>query len=905
MANAFIATYRLQLNAQQTFEDARNTLPYLSKLGISHLYLSPIWQAAPGSTHGYDVLDHAAVNVELGGLDGFVRLSEAAKRLGLGIIADIVPNHVYVGNARQEWWRDVLRFGQASPDAERFDIDWSGRGDLPAGLLLLPVLADSFAAELESGHIGLAFDGTELVTTYGEVSYPLSPSTYAEIVGLPPTGSSTEDADGLTELVQLVHALRSATPEESRSFLLRFAALLKASNAAMDWVEKRLRAYAGRPGESSSFDLLDGLFSKQHYRLSSWRDSGEQVNYRRFFDVNQLASLRMEHRPTFEDTHRLVFDLISGGYIQGLRVDHIDGLQDPARYLHLLGERCPGIPIWVEKILAAREILPAWGVAGTTGYEFAAHAESLFVHPSGRASMDATFRNSTATTDDFEEVAFASKYWMADRAFDSDLSSLAAQFHRIGSARRRTREITRRSLREALCAILAGMPRYRTYWASGSLGTEDAAALSDAARAAQQHRPATSPEALDFVLGILREPESEEEPGLKAARRSAVLRFQQLSAPVMAKGVEDTAFYRFVPALFENEVGNSPPPHPSDAKALHAWFSERLDSSPMTLNATTTHDTKRSEDVRARLAVLTEFPALWRAELRQWSRINRKFKTMIAGELFPAGGSEYYLYQTLVGAWQEPNTAFADRISEHMVKASREAKTWTSWTAPNAERERALDAFLRVLLESPAGAEFRGQVASVVERLREGAESNSLALLTLKCLAGGIPDFYQGAEDWIFSLVDPDNRRPVDFQVLEEHLASADSGCGSAPGEPGAKIRLAQRLLQLRRQEPELVQSAPYQALALDRRPSRVAFGFSRSNATESIAVVIRRQVANAAYGGDAAGQLFGSSAISNWPNRRWFDWLHETWLPADFQPLMLLAEHPVAVLTTFAKATN
>ena len=829
-----IATYRLQMNADFTFADAARLVDYFRELGVSHLYLSPIWQALPGSGHGYDVIDHARINDELGGYEGFAAFSNLAHRAGLRIIADIVPNHAAI--AGHHWWRDVLRLGRESPYAEYFDIDWGGRGGLPPGRLLLPVLNEPLEHAIQGGDLKIRLEDGEPAIDYRGQSLPLSP--------------------------------------ESRT----------AAIAVLE--EQRIQL---RPLES----LLQ-LLAAQHYQMAEWRLAPRLINYRRFFDVNGLAGLRMEHRPAFEDTHRLVAQLAAEGHIDGLRVDHVDGLYDPAAYLRDLSELCPGVPVWVEKILAEDESLPPWPVVGTTGYEFPAAVETLFYDPTGHERLFEGYRSFTGRRDGFAGVAFDSRQQVARDAFEGDIGALAADFHVLAEGLGRARGISIDDLQEALLALLACFPRYRTYSDASGPSEEDRSVVQQAAAAAKARAVHVGGPALDFIVDVLSDSTAGADQAERPRRRALVSRFQQLSSPIMAKGIEDTAFYRYTPLLCENEVGGTPGSAAHPPERVHAWLASRVNQ-PLTLNATSTHDTKRSEDARMRLAVLTEIPAEWNAAVASWAHLNFEAKGILGGEVFPTAHTEHYLYQSLVASWDGSDTSdYVERIVTHMRKASREGKLWTSWLEPNEAREAALESFVRTILDGAAGSGFRAHLGTFFERIQAGAESNSLALLALKCLAPGLPDFYQGAEDWLHTLTDPDNRRPVDYEALSERLRN---------DEPrSAKNHLARQLLQLRAGHPELFSDGSYEAVQLCGPIAEHAFAFLRQRDQERVAVMIRRRVAGLLDSGAQPFRDLARESSIRITGADWFDWLLTGRITDVADVLTLLADRPVVVLTNFER---
>ncbi len=874
------------------FAAVERHLPYFSALGISHLYLSPIWKAAPGSLHGYDVLDHAAVSDELGGLPGFLQLPSAARTRGIGLICDIVPNHVYIGDARHPWWRDVLRSGPESPFAQYFDIDWSGRGELPAGVVLLPVLGEPFGVTLESGVFALDFEDGEMVIRYHHQSFPLRMASYGAVFGVPPPDIVTQDPASVADALRGLEALQSATVEGGAALRAEFANVVRSSASVRAWLSHRCELLSGVRGDPSSFDELERILHGQHYRLANWRVSGEQVNYRRFFDINELAATRQEHAPAFQDTHRLVAELASSGHLSGLRVDHVDGLNRPGAYLQSLQESAPEVVIWVEKILAQGEVLPEWGVAGTTGYDFAAVAQSIFRNAGGAAQVRRLYRDFTGVDEGFERVAFRSRHWIADRAFDGDVAGLAAAFHRIAQASRLYADTTLRSLREALVALLASMPRYRTYLEDGPMSAVDTAAILDAAEKARFAAPDLNPRALAFIVESMTGaggPEESQPSSLAALTR----RFQQIAAPVMAKGVEDTAFYRHTPLLSDNEVGSSPGQPPLSLQEAHSWFTQRAEHWPLSMNATTTHDTKRSEDARMRLAALTQVPKQWRREVLAWRRMNASRKVVAGQTQVPNPQTEYYLYETLVAVWDgEGGPALVARVCDHMLKAAKEEKVWTSWIAPDEPAEAALETFVRNILHPRRGSAFRARLSRFVDGLTPQAEANSLALLALKCLAPGLPDFFQGAEDWVFTLTDPDNRRPVDYESLETRLS------GLSSTRTDAKLSFSRELLALRRRRPALFSAGDYEPVPVPPALEDATFAFVRSHDGDSVACAARL----AEPASDAL--LEDGWQWDRASGRAWFDWATGKQV-APGHLFSALAGAPVSILTTFPRTAT
>lgn len=889
------ATYRLQLTPSFTLADARKAVPYLARLGASHLYLSPIWEAAPGSTHGYDVVDHSRVREELGGLAGYYELVAEARANGLGVVLDIVPNHVGIEGGRHAWWRDVLRFGQASPFAPYFDIDWIGRPGTRPGVVVFPVLGAPFGQTLESGELRLDFDGEELVVRYWEHSFPVSPRTYVAALELPPASLFETDPEPFAQLVRLLQDLEVAERDAALALVAEFGRLVQANPPVAAWLERALTAANGQQGDPASFDRLEALLSAQHYRLAYWRVSSEEINYRRFFDINTLAGVRVEYDPAFEASHALVARLCAEGLVDGLRVDHVDGLNDPADYLRRLTVVACGtreVPVWVEKILGEDEQLPAWPVAGTTGYEFLGATARLFLDRAGLAQLGRTYDEFTGVPHDFDEIAFEARREIADRAFDGEVTGLALELHRIGEQHRHYRDNTVRSLRDALVSLLASLPVYRLYMGGEESRPEDREVLLGAAQAALERDPGVTPQAMEQLTSVLLDTTGELPPAEVVRRRAFVRRFQQLSSPVMAKGMEDTAFFRYSRLLAQNEVGASPAAPTLAPSVAHEWFARRAERWPLALSATTTHDTKRSEDARARLMVLSEMPGDWRREVRRWARTNRRWKTKDAGgALRPGAETEYYLYQTLVASWPGAASAgYLERIQEHMRKASREAKLETSWVEPDERWERALETFVARVLDPARAPRFHAWLSSFVERLLPAARINTLAMVALKCLAPGVPDFYQGSERELLTLTDPDNRVPVDFDALAAELDAG--GCRRSPSGANEKLWLTARLLDLRHRYPGAL-AGGYEPLEFGGELAGRLFGFIREGGGQALAVVLPRLVAASL---DETGNLPGPALRNTTAGLPVGSWRSALGGEAEPATLEALAAFPVAV---------
>ena len=850
-----VATYRLQLSAQFALADAALAVPHLAALGISHLYVSPIFAAAPGSTHGYDVIDSNRVSPELGGIEALYALDGVLRQHDMGLILDIVPNHVGVAGALNPWWRDVLRFGQRSEFADFFDIDWEGQPQMPPGVLVYPCLARPFGAALEAGELSLGYDGDELIVRYFDQSLPLAPSSYLAALGLPPSAlaETMSDPVAVSSLAGLLEGLPGASPADATAEVARMARIVAAEPALRSWIEQKLAEGNGTVGQPASFNQIEAVLTAQPYRLAYWRVSGEEINYRRFFDVNSLAALRAENPRVFTATHELIARLVRGGIATGLRVDHVDGLYAPGEYLdrlrQLVDESRPGgegcCPLWVEKILARDEHLQQWPVAGSTGYDFLAVCGELLISSNGARALARAYDAFTGTRHFYDDIAYAARKHVAERSFAGEVTVLALQLHRLSQRERLYRDNTLAGLREAIAALIASFPVYRTYFDDDDTDVTDAAWIRGAATRAVLRDPDVTPEAMDFLTTVLLlspEPENGAERAQWAHFRR---RFQQVSAPVMAKGVEDTTLFRYSRLLALNDVGSAADSNGISPERAHAWFRARARDWPASMSATTTHDTKRSEDVRNRLAVLSELPREWGLAARTWSRLNASKRRQAEGREVPNLETEHYLYQTLVGAWEgKADSPFRERIEEHMTKALREAKLATSWMKVDAAYETAVLEFVRDILDSRRRGTFLAQLDRFVTRLKPAAALNSLAMVTLKCMAPGLPDFYQGSEQPIFQLTDPDNRRPLDLEGLTRAARGSDLN-PPAPAAPEAKPWLTKRLLKVRGDLPELFAAGGYRSVIATGERGANLFAFLREHAGRRVLIVTPRVVAS------------------------------------------------------------
>ena len=914
-----LATYRLQFHRGFRFDEARKLVSYLHALGISHCYSSPILQSRPGSMHGYDITDHNQVNPELGGEDEFRNLVRDLRQAGLGLLLDIVPNHMGVGYGSNPWWQDVLQNGQASEFATYFDIDWTPlKGELH-GKILLPILGDQYGDELDRGAITLHFDNHAFFLRYYDRQLPIDPQTYPIVFeafdDLRGRQSEAEwknsgmaDLDHLlgefrrlphhsTDEGEHLHQRRRAMPNLKRGL----AQLVNESAAVRDTVEEAVRRCNGQPGNHRSFDLLHRLLEAQAYRLAHWRVSGEEINYRRFFDINDLVGVRMENPEVFAATHRLYRRLLAEGLIDGIRLDHPDGLYSPMQYFtrlqmlysaaHCCGRtpvgrtaengieeevvarfnQCewqqPGLYVLVEKILEPGEDLPQhWPISGSVGYEFGNLVNGIFVDRRNARTFTTLYHRFIGGPMDIAGVIYAAKRLILKESLASEALVLMHMLDEIASTDRHARDFTRHALLEAIRETIACFPVYRTYIdARGNISDSDRRFIQTAIARAKRRNESMSAKIFDFIGSILllRSAHGGNTAANYRKRLRFTLKFQQLTGPVMAKGLEDTACYVYNRLLSENEVGSSPEEFGLDQRDFHDANYLRARRWPDSMLSTSTHDSKRSEDVRARLNVLTEIPKLWGATAMRWRRVNKpKKRTISDGRLVPDRNEEYMLYQTLVGAWplriemdDRERRDFVARIQQYMNKAVHEAKVNLSWTNTNPEYVEALEQFIARILQPGTAARpnlFLHSLEQFLPAVQFFGCINSLAQVLLKLTCPGVPDIYQGQELWDFSLVDPDNRHPVDFALRKRMLGDllGASACVDPNGNSGPltgfcddlvrnfadghiKLWTTAATLRLRRDRAALFQDGGYRPLAAEGERSDHLVAFAREHGSE------------------------------------------------------------------------
>ncbi len=914
------ATYRLQLNHLFPFEKAKEIVAYLDELGFSDIYTSPFLMARPGSLHGYDVTDQSRFNPEIGDKESFLALSSELQRHGMGLVVDVVPNHMCITHPSNVWWWDVLENGPSSPFARYFDIDWHPPKEELTNKVLLPVLGDQFGRVLENQEIQARYSQGQFDVSVYDRPLPLAPRTWTNI--LEPALSKLRDRldpahEHVAELESIVTALNhlpghTETDEakirerqrEKEIVKRRLSGLLDASPEAAEAIQSALVEINGQRGDSHSFDRLERLLESQAYRLSYWRVAMDEINYRRFFDINDLAAIRPEDPEVFSAVHAMIFDLVKSGHVSGLRVDHPDGLFDPEKYFRFLQDACKaqtagsgngnggqngaGKTFYVvaEKILMRNESLRTnWAVEGTTGYDFLNLLNGLFVDRTREKAFHLLYKRFSGWSEDFADLVCDSKRLILQVAMSSELNVLARKLDHISEQHRWSRDFTLESLRDALREVLATFPVYRTYARSDDkeIDFEDRRQILIAIREAKRRNPAISSSVFEFIQGVLL---LEHPDGLdtlqRAGRQTFVMRFQQLTSPVMAKGLEDTAFYRYYPLASLNEVGGSPDRFGVSTASFHRRNAIREELWPHTMNATSTHDTKRSEDVRARINALSEIPKDWYLAIRRWGKMNRERKTQVDGLAAPDSNEEYLIYQTLVGTWPllemnaEQHSVYVQRIQAYMQKALHEAKMHSSWINPHTEYDKAVDDFVERILERSRGNPFLEDFRQFQGPIARAGMWNALSQLVLKIASPGLPDFYQGSELWNLHLVDPDNRQPVDFDLrkqiankLRSEAASdpaallarlADSPCDGA-----IKLYITGRALRFRKDHPNLFAAGSYVPIPTEGTRGRHVIAFARMSGGQAALAVVGRfflRLCNS-HGVPWGEQTWGNTALA------------------------------------------
>jgi (1->4)-alpha-D-glucan 1-alpha-D-glucosylmutase len=923
-----VATYRLQFNYQFKFSDARSIVSYLHDLGISDCYASPYFKAKKGSLHGYDILNHNALNPEIGSEKDYNKFVRELKKYGMGQILDIVPNHMSVDSDENHWWTEVLENGPSSIYADFFDIDWNPVKDELKDKVLLPILADQYGNVLEKQELKLAFEQGAFFINYYNRRLPVAPASYAKILkyGVDRLEKKVgKEHLHFQELLSILTALDHLPPRtekdhekteerrrEKEIVKRRLENLYKESREIGSFIAENISFFNGEKGNPKSFDLLDDLLNDQVYRLSHWRVATEEINYRRFFDINELAAIRMENPIVFKEAQQLVFQLIRQGKVTGLRVDHVDGLYNPSEYLYRLqkgslvqiplGAKLPStkasvleeisriygkessqnslspfyIPLYVvvEKILTRGERMPEnWPIFGTTGYGFLNVLNGIFIDTENARLFDGIYSRFVRSKMNYQDLVYEKKKLMMEVSMSGEVNALGHYLNRLSEKNRHTRDFTLRSLTTAIVETIACFPIYRTYVTPYGVDERDRRYIEQAVSKAKRKNPAMSATIFDFLQGVLllQYPEDFQETD-KLEWLDFVMRFQQITGPVMAKGLEDTAFYEYNCFVSLNEVGGNPERFGTPLDVFHGQNIERAKSWPHSLLATSTHDTKRSEDMRARLNVLSEIPNEWRERVTRWARMNKKHKTVMDGQWAPDLNEEYLLYQTLVGAWpihemvETEYGVFKGRIRDYMLKAIREAKVNTSWISSNVSYEEALFKFVDGILSNHI---FVDDLVPFQKKVSYFGLFNSLSQTVLKITSPGIPDFYQGTEMWDFSLVDPDNRRPVDYSIRKkmlEELKRKITRSGSdllvlvrgllqTWKDGSIKLYVTFKTLNYRKEHHPLFREGAYLPIVSEGARKDHVCAFARQRGEESVLVVVPRFLTRLIKAGEPLGE--------------------------------------------------
>ncbi|MBR0869075.1 malto-oligosyltrehalose synthase [Bradyrhizobium tropiciagri] len=861
-----IATYRLQLTADFDFDAAAAVAPYLKTLGISHVYASPFMKARKGSTHGYDVVDHTKFNPELGGEEGFARFSDTLKRNDLGLILDFVPNHVGVHFADNPWWLDMLEWGPASPHAASFDIDWDQLPYRARGGVLLPILGLSYGQALEHGEIELRYDEIEgsFSAWYYEHRLPIAPERYGEVLRAIVREAAAEDSAAGRAMLALAARYRGLR-HPNRAEAPAFKAELRAIAGGADIIARGLVAYRAGEDRPTQTLALHHLLERQHYKLGHWRLASSDINYRRFFDINTLAGLRVEDAATFEASHGLVKRLIAEDRLQGLRLDHIDGLRDPAQYFHRLrrliraaqGAKARPFYMVIEKILGEDEKLPAFsGVHGTTGYEWMNTISQVLVDGAGLDPLGEIWRQISSQSPALEPVLREAKRRVLETLLTSEFTVLARLLARIANGHYSSRDFSADSLRQALELYVLHFPVYRTYLTSSPPNAHDRALIDQTIARARADWFAADDGIFDFLRDALtmdllkpgRPPHS-----APRVRRFA-LKVQQFTGPMMAKSLEDTTFYRYHRLLALSEVGGDPAANALPADRFHAMMQARVRDWPHGMTSTATHDTKRGEDARTRIMALAEIPGEWTSAVSRWKVLNAPHLVLDGEIRAPSATFEYMLYQALIGAFDPDDKDFTARIQAYALKAAREGKQETSWLNPHEPYEAGVATFIERILDRKTSPEFLDALQTLAQRTALLGALNSLSQITLKATMPGVPDFYQGTELWDFSLVDPDNRRPVDFAGRATALAALETPDWDALAQSWRDGRLkfawTRHLLRLRSEMADVFTGGDYEPLTVSGPHRDHVVAFARRHGRDAAIVALARSLAPFTQGG-------------------------------------------------------
>jgi (1->4)-alpha-D-glucan 1-alpha-D-glucosylmutase len=879
-AHRISATYRLQFNKDFTFRDATDLLEYLRDLGITHVYASPILAARRGSMHGYDVIDPTRLNPELGAEADFHALKEKLHSLGMGMVLDIVPNHMSA-SSENGWWMDVLENGSESAYASYFDIDWHPPLRTLDGKVLLPILGGPFGEILERQELKLILADGKFFVQYFESLFPIAPRSYRRMLKhridqikalLGEESPVYQEYSGVVAAFSALAEREGDKTDVASNKRLQFEAArerlrqLIAGSAYVDtFLQQNLHDFNGEKGNPASFSLLERLLDEQHYSLAYWQNVNVEINYRRFFTINDLVGIRIQDSMVFDACHNLIARMVEQGAVNALRIDHIDGLRDPVGYLNRLNERFASsnpseplpVPVFVEKILARSEDLPSdWSAVGTTGYDFVNALNCFFIDPRGASRLEQIYAKFIGQRFVFEDVLYQKKRLVMSSLLGVEMRALAHHLEMLASNSRYARDLPVGELTQALLETTAHLHVYRTYLHNLDVSTVDEVRIQCAIDEARKQRPQLNPQAFDFLRDVLLvKSRPHLLPGQREAHLAFVMRWQQFTGPIMAKAFEDTFLYVYNPLISLNEVGGDPRPSTAPESDFFQFITNRSRSWPHTMNATTTHDTKRSEDVRARINVLSQIPEEWERRVTQWSRWNARHRKTIANHPVPDRNEEIFLYQTLLGMWPQDESGLAmltERLQAYAIKATREAMVHTRWTKPNAAHEAALKDFIAAILKQGRKNSFLEDFRKFESSIAYHGMLNGISQALLKIVSPGLPDFYQGSELWDLRVVDPDNRQPVDFDRRKTLLAAIKSSGGSPSAEfleqitrnwrdARVKLYLIWKALAFRRDNAALFCQSDFTALPSSGRRAENVAAFARHyNGSWTMAIVPR-----------------------------------------------------------------
>ncbi|MBE9077435.1 malto-oligosyltrehalose synthase [Romeria aff. gracilis LEGE 07310] len=924
-----IATYRLQFNPDFGFQEAKQIASYLDALGISDIYASPIFKARSGSRHGYDVVDQNQLNPELGDRGEFDALISDLHERGMGWLQDIVPNHMAY-DGQNQYLMDVLEHGPHSQYFDYFDIEWEHSDDIQ-GKLLAPMLGDFYDRCLERGEIQISYDKDGLKVNYYALQFPLRIESYAQFL--------THDLHWLRrrlgrqhpdyiKLLGILYLLKDTFPEmalqqrkDQSAFVKQMLWELYQDNQEVKaFIDQNIETFNGQPGKPGSFTLLDSLLLEQFYRLSFWKVGAEELNYRRFFTVNELICLKIDSPKVLKNTHKLIFQLVDSGAFDGLRIDHIDGLYDPTVYLKRLRERKEDLYIVIEKILEFNEELPSyWPVQGTSGYEFLNYVNGVFCQQQNRKPFSQFYRRFSGVTTPYEQLFLEKKQLIADTNLVGDIDNLARFLKKVASQYRYGRDLTASGLKTAIQEVLVTFPIYCTYINQRGVAQRDLKYIRTAIQAARKRIPQLLNELNLIERFLLLEYEDSLPEDERAEWLHFVMRLQQFTGPLMAKGVEDTLFYVYNRFISLNEVGGSPEHFGLSLMDFHEYNQRQYENWPYTLNATSTHDTKRSEDVRARLNAISELPAEWRSQVKTWSELNQPHKQSLSGHLVPDPNDEYFLYQTLVGAFPfDPGEldSFKQRVKDYVVKAVREAKVYTAWLRPDTEYEEGFVNFVEALLTPSPENPFLEQLQSFQQKIADYGIYNALSQTLIKMTAPGIPDFYQGTEMWDLSLVDPDNRRPVDYDRRLTALKSIQKDWQtdkeklmkellSRRTDGRIKLFLTMRGLALRNQFRQVLQNGSYAPIKTVGKHADNLIAFARHKGERTIVAIAPRFLTELIQPGEypLGAKIWNDTQIElpGGAEASWCEWITDRTIAADnvISVGEVLRHFPVALLVS------